>query len=159
MKRIYRCCLCILIAFGVARGVASAQEEWMPDKNLQQAVREVLRLPIDVPIVDADMAKLIEFGAKDRNIRDLTGLERATNLQWLTLGSNEIQDLSPLAGLTRLKGLWIYLNPILLAFIAVCFARQCVFFANLDLCYDVYVMPDGTNLAKILQIIGDIHKM
>ncbi len=47
---------------------------------------------------------------------------------------------------------------LLLAFIAVCFARQCVFFANLNLCYDVYVMPDGTNLAKILQIIGDIHK-
>lgn len=120
----------------------------MPDANLRQAVREVLRLPIDVPIVDADMAKLIKFGAKDRNIRDLTGLERATNLQWLTLGSNEIQDLSPLAGLTRLKGLWIYLNPILLAFIAVCFARQCVFFANLDLCYNVYVEPDGTHLAK-----------
>ncbi len=108
MKQIFSICLCLLIVCGVA----SAQEEWMPDANLRQAVREVLRLPIDVPIVDADMAKLIEFGAKDRNIRDLTGLERATNLQWLTLGSNEIQDLSPLAGLTRLKGLWIYLNPI-----------------------------------------------
>ena len=108
MKQIFLICLCLLIVCGVA----SAQEEWMPDPNLRQAVREVLRLPNDVPIMDADMAKLVEFGAKDRDIQDLTGLERATNLQWLTLGSNEIQDLSPLAGLTRLKGLWIYLNPI-----------------------------------------------
>ena len=71
----------------------------MPDPNLRQTVRAALRLPRDVPIVDADIAKLVEFGAKDRNIRDLTGLECATNLQWLTLGSNEIRDLSPLAGM------------------------------------------------------------
>ena len=113
MKQFCRLCLCILVVLGIASGVTLAQEEWMPDPNLKSAVREVLQLPNDVPIMDADMAKLVEFGAKDRNIRDLTGLERATNLQWLTLGSNEIQDLSPLAGLTRLKGLWIYLNPIL----------------------------------------------
>ena len=108
MKQIFSICLCLLIVCSVA----SAQEAWMPDPNLRQAVREVLRLPNDVSIMDADMAKLVEFGARDRSIQDLTGLERATNLQWLTLGSNEIQDLSPLAELTHLKGLWIYLNPI-----------------------------------------------
>ena len=47
---------------------------------------------------------------------------------------------------------------LLMAFITVCFARQCVFFENLDLCYNVYVRPDDTNLAKTLQIIGDIYK-
>ena len=111
MKHIYTL-LMFFIGICIVCGAASAQEEWMPDPNLRQAVREALRMPSDVPIVDADIAKLVEFGAKDRNIRDLTGLERATNLQWLTLGSNEIRDLSPLAGLVRLKGLWIYLNPI-----------------------------------------------
>lgn len=40
------------------------------------------------------------------------------------------------------------LHLLLMAFILVCFARQCVFFANLDLCYNVYVEPDGTHLAK-----------
>ena len=111
MKQFYRGCLCILIMFSFT-GIASAQEDWMPDLNMQKAIREALQLPNDVPITDANMANLVAFEAKDRNIRDLTGLERATNLQWLTLASNEIQDLSPLAGLTRLKGLWIYLNPI-----------------------------------------------
>ena len=78
----------------------------MPDSNMRKAIREAHQLPNDVPIRDTNMANLVAFEAKDRNIRNLTGLERAMNLQWLTLGSNEIQDLSPLAGLTRLKGLW-----------------------------------------------------
>ena len=111
MKQFYRGCLCILIMFSFT-SIASAQEDWMPDLNMRKAIREALQLPNDVPITDANMANLVAFEAKDRNIRDLTGLERAMNLQWLTLGSNEIQDLSPLAGLTSLKGLWIYLNPI-----------------------------------------------
>lgn len=108
MKCITTAGLCLLIVCSVA----IAQEDWMPDSNMRKAIREALQLPNDVPIMDANMANLVAFEAKDRNIRDLTGLERAMNLQWLTLASNEIQDLSPLAGLTRLKGLWIYLNPI-----------------------------------------------
>ncbi len=113
MEQFCKWWLCIFIVFGIiASGVTLAQEEWMPDANLRSAVREALQLPNNVLIMDADIVKLIGFEAKDRNIRDLTGLERATNLQWLTLGSNEIQDLSPLSGLPHLKGLWIYLNPI-----------------------------------------------
>ena len=41
MKQIFTVYLCLFITCGVAL----AQEEWMPDPNLRQAVREKLNLP------------------------------------------------------------------------------------------------------------------
>ncbi len=108
MKQIFLLCLCFLIVCGVA----SAQEEWIPDPNLRWAVRKALGLPDGLPLTQPVMNQLRGLKAVESQIMDLTGLEHATNLQWLTLGSNEVQDLSPLAELTHLKGLWIYLNPI-----------------------------------------------
>ena len=112
MKQVYRQCLCILIAFGIACSAALAQEEWMPDANLRQIVREALGLPDGILLTQATMLHLTGFDAGSRGVRDLTGIEHAMHLSWIGLGGNEIQDLSPLAGLTHLKSLWIYLNPI-----------------------------------------------
>ena len=48
-----------------------------------------------------------------RKIRDLTGLEHATNLTQLWLHRHEqISDVTPLAGLTKLRELLLYGNPI-----------------------------------------------
>ena len=112
MKQVYRCCLCIFIIFGVVGSVASAQEDWMPDANLRQAVRDQLALPADKPLLKADMKRLTGLEGRKRGIADLTGLEYATRLQWTNLGENEIQDLSPLGELVGLEGLWIYVNLI-----------------------------------------------
>ena len=101
MKQILSVCLCFLIMCGFA----SAQEEWMPDPNLRQAVREALELPDEIPLTQATMLRLTVFNAISLGIKDLTGLEHATHLTWLNLGGNEIQDLSRLAGVPRLKGL------------------------------------------------------
>ena len=46
------------------------------------------------------------------NIRDLTGLEFATNLERLGIAHNSVSDLSPLAGLTRLYSLYLGVNSI-----------------------------------------------
>ena len=62
------------------------------------------------------MATLTVLGGWDQGIRDLTGLEFATNLETLDLGenletginSNDISNLSPLSGLTNLW--WISLS-------------------------------------------------
>ena len=50
--------------------------------------------------------------ARDANIRNLTGLEHATNLKDLRLDRNAISDISVLAGLTDLTGLGLDENSI-----------------------------------------------
>ena len=112
MKQFCRLCLCVLIVLGIVSGVTSAQEAWMPDANLRQAVREALELPDDTPLTQLIMNQLTELNAADSQIIDLTGLEHAMNLTWLNLGVNEIRDISPLAGLIHLEALWIYVNPL-----------------------------------------------
>ena len=112
MRQIYAYCLYPLILFGIVCSVVSAQEEWMPDPNLQQAVRDQLALPGDKPLLKTDMKHLTGLEGRKRGITDLTGLEHATYLQWTNLGGNEIRDISPLATLVHLEGLWIYTNPI-----------------------------------------------
>ena len=102
----------IVIVLSLVCGIASAQEEWMPDANLRQAVRDQLTLPANRPLLKADMKRLTGLAGRKRGITDLTGLEYATHLQWTNLGENEIRDISPLAALVHLEGLWIYVNPI-----------------------------------------------
>ena len=108
MKCITTAGLCLLIVCGAA----IAQEDWMPDPNLRQAVRNQLALPADKPLLKTDMKRLTGLDGRKRGITDLTGLEHATYLQWTNLGENEIRDISPLAALIHLEGLWIYVNPI-----------------------------------------------
>ena len=109
MRQIFIIGLCVLVMCSVA----SAQEEWMPDPNLRQAVRAALELPDGVPLTQPVMNQLTELEAVESEIKDLTGLEHAINLTWLHLGVNEIYDLSPLAGLVHLEALWIFANPLL----------------------------------------------
>jgi len=48
----------------------------------------------------------------NRGIRDLTGLQFATNLDRLYLRNNQISDISPLASLINLQRLWLENNPV-----------------------------------------------
>ena len=112
MKQFCKWWLCVFVVFGIASGVTSAQEEWMPDANLRQAVRESLELPDDVLLTQLEMKRLTGLDATDSQITDLTGLESAMNLTWIRLGVNEIRDLSPLAKLVHLEALWIFVNPL-----------------------------------------------
>ena len=84
----------------------------MPDPNLRQAIRDQLALPANKPLLKTDMTRLKGLDGRKRGIADLTGLEHATYLQWTNLGENEIRDISLLATLVHLEGLWIYVNPI-----------------------------------------------
>ena len=111
MKHIYRL-LVLFVGICVVCGAVSAQEAWMPDPNLRQAVRDQLALPADNPLLKSDMKRLTGLDGRKRGIRELTGLEHARYLQWTNLGENEISDISPLAALVHLEGLWIYVNPI-----------------------------------------------
>ena len=99
-----------------------AQTVDIPDPNLRDAIEDHLGKNPGAIITVADMANLYELFAPNANISNLAGIEHAINLTVLYLGdeivedqlinSNSISDLSPLAGLTNLTGLWLSSNPI-----------------------------------------------
>ncbi len=99
-----------------------AQTVNIPDPNLRAKIEAALGKASGAPITTADMAALGSLGAPNDNIKDLSGLEHATNLTGLDLGgewvevrwiySNTISDISPLAGLTNLTELSLSYNTI-----------------------------------------------
>ena len=108
MKQIFVACLCLLIMCSVA----SAQEEWMPDPNLRQAVREALGLLDGIPLTQIEIQRLARLDAYQKEITDLSGIEHAANLTWLSFAENQIRDLSALAELFKLEILYLWGNPI-----------------------------------------------
>ena len=83
----------------------------IPDKNLLAAIQEILE--IDIPIItQADMLQLENLTSPGRGIANLTGLEYAANLQRAWLYSNLIENLEPLANLTKLELLALGQNRI-----------------------------------------------
>ncbi len=67
---------------------------YMPDANLHAVIRDALGKSRFAPITTTDMASLTTLDASNRNIRDLTGLEFATNLTELNLVDNWLSSLS-----------------------------------------------------------------
>ena len=92
----------------------------IPDANLRAAIAAELGKVPNAPITPDEMATLTVLEARDQGIRDLTGLEFATNLETLSLGenaeteinSNDISNLSPLSGLTNLTTLNLNRNNV-----------------------------------------------
>ena len=82
------------------------------DPALRDAVAEQLGWPDDLPPSEYDLSGLTRLRAAHKGIRDITGLEQATNLRSLDLPGNEIANLSPLAGLDALGYLSVWHNSV-----------------------------------------------
>ena len=85
----------------------------IPDPNLAAAVREELNMSAGETLTTRSILNLVGLDARNRGIKDLTGLEHAANLKEVDLGgentssveyvnSNAISDFSPLEKLTDL---------------------------------------------------------
>ena len=88
----------------------------IPDPNLRAAIAEALGKNSNTPITVEEMERLRKLDVPNRGIQDLTGLQFATNLDSLALGwwragtvgaGNPVNDLSPIAGLTNLRELYL----------------------------------------------------
>ncbi len=88
----------------------------IPDATLALAVQQALNLSSIQDLTTHAMLNLSFLNAPNANIQDLTGIEHAHNLRWLSLAgeyiegegyvnSNTVSDLSPLSGLTQLTSL------------------------------------------------------
>ena len=84
----------------------------IPDPNLEKTIRENLELSNNVPITQQEMLQLTWLSAAEWGLTDLTGLESATNLEYLDLGGNQITDIRPLAGLIQLTWLSLRHNQV-----------------------------------------------
>ena len=84
----------------------------IPDPNLRAEIETRLGKAPNAPITSGDMRRLRELRIDGRGVRDLTGLQFATNLPWIRMRNNEVSDLSPIAGLAELRELWASGNPI-----------------------------------------------
>ena len=93
-----------LLFFIILCNVTFAQVVDIPDPNLRATIADALNITPDAPITQQDMLRLTNLAAYARDISNLSGLEAASNLDYLALGQNPISDLSPLAGLP-LRGL------------------------------------------------------
>jgi hypothetical protein len=79
------------------------------DPNLKAAVEAALGVVNPTP---SDMNNLDRLDVMSRGITDIAGMEHAKNIRTLDLRMNQIADISPLAGLTKLVWLGIYGNLI-----------------------------------------------
>ena len=84
----------------------------IPDPNLRAVIEELLGKAAGTTITAAEMVRLTRIEADDAGIRDLTGLEAATELERIEFRRNAISDLSPLGGLTRLDNIKLRGNRI-----------------------------------------------
>ena len=91
--------------------LASSEIE-IPDPNLERAIREELGLPSHLPVTQQVMLQLYELRAEDAQIKNLTGIEYAQNLEGLQMRNNPVSDLTLIAGLSRLESLELSGIPI-----------------------------------------------
>ena len=84
----------------------------IPDANLRAAIAEALGKPADAQLTAGDMSTLTKLIAHDVDVRELTGLEHAGNLENLDLNNNSLSDISALSELTKLKYLYLQNNNI-----------------------------------------------
>lgn len=84
---------------------------YFPDKNLENAIREAINKP-EGSITGSDLQNLTYLDASNRNITNLEGLQRCSNLRELFLFQNQINSISPLAGLTSMSILSLGFNQI-----------------------------------------------
>ena len=117
MKRLMVLTLTLVLIAAMAVTTATAQEIHIPDAELAKAIREALGLGEGARITAAAMRNLTELAREPDEdpwgIVDLTGLEHAVNLEWLSLSNNnDVSDISPLAGLTNLKWLDLWFTDV-----------------------------------------------
>ena len=91
----------------------------IPDPNLRTLIAAELGKRPNAPITAEEMKRLKTLRVGDhgqpqsfRGIRDLTGLQFATNLTELVIWHNQISDLSPIAGLINLRVLYAHDNAL-----------------------------------------------
>ena len=95
----FRKLLMIMLVFVFLMCASVFAQDWMPDENLREAVREHLQLTNDEPLTQQSMESLDKLIIQGRGIWDITGLEFAINLKVLFIFGDPLKNLNPIANL------------------------------------------------------------
>lgn len=101
-------------AFAAAEGMGKRQDHErvdVTDVALRAAINELLGRGLMDQLNQGELAKLVHLDIANRGIANLNGLQYAVNLTTLSAANNQISDLSPLAGLTKLGQKDLMGNP------------------------------------------------
>lgn len=90
-----------------------ADQVVLPDANLAAVVRKALNLAANAPISKTQAAALTTLDATSASITNLQGLQHFTGLVVLELNYNNISDLYPIRALTRLDSLYLRDNALI----------------------------------------------
>ena len=104
VMKMSHCSFVCLIIYLATVNLATSDVD-IPDPNLRDYIVQLLGLPTDAPITTDDMKRLGGLSPNGLGIKDLTGLETATNLEWIQAFENQITDISPVTGLDKLKAI------------------------------------------------------
>ncbi len=86
---------------GLAKDIAAQKQAVdIPDDNLRAAINAALGHGALDTVNNGQLLQLTTLDASGRGIKDLTGLQGATNLTNLNLKNNQIASFAPVAGLT-----------------------------------------------------------
>ncbi len=83
--------------------VNTSVEVNIPDETLLAAIKETLDISAGTAVTSVHMLGLTSLDLSGSDVRNLTGLEYATNLEELDLGGTPVSDVTPLANLTNLR--------------------------------------------------------
>ncbi len=132
----------------------------IPDVNLASVVQETLGLTRDNMLTSHSILGLTQLYAPNHGITDLTGLEYASNLTELWLGteyvdgewvnSNAVSNLSPLSTLTHLKRIDLQSNAISDVSALVSILSGLTELTYLDLRHNP--ISDSSSLSKLTQL-------
>lgn len=103
--------------FGCTAALLLAGPAWagpFADKNLETAVRAMIFDKKDpaTELTDEDLKKVFILEAKGKQIGNLSGLEKCTNLQLINLAQNGVADITPIKDLANLQSLDLSQNKL-----------------------------------------------
>lgn len=136
-----------LVGLGSMFFVTLAADELVvfPDKNLEAVIREEIGQPFK-PLHSGGLKKITELDATGKGITSLEGMQYLTNLTVLHLEDNQISDVSPLAGLRKLRTLNLRRNGITDLRKANFEALSAVPLKKLNLDYNVHLAESGQHI-------------
>ena len=125
----------ITAVLGITASAQDLEVIHIPDKYLEQAIRDEINISETTPLTSENMKMLTQLKVNDHAITNITGLEYAINLEilnlsnnpklndirpitnltklrWLAFAGTQIQDLKPLAGLINLETLYFWVTPV-----------------------------------------------
>ena len=85
-----------------------------PDPALEEAVRHYVfeKRNTDEPLTPEDVKDISQVVARDKGIKDLSGIEHLKRVMLLDLSGNQISDITPLADLSLLQSLTLVNNQV-----------------------------------------------